>query len=161
MAHFASLCGMPHNISTHRKSYELALPQTALCLMQGKHRLEERQCGKIKQSWSGQRGSNPRHQAWEACTLPAELCPPESFGINNIMEYLNLSSKHNNHAGGYAKSGKNENIVYRMERTALPAISRTLAGITPKAMMIIIRPTLTALVSKSTCTAGFSSGFVQ
>ncbi len=25
--------------------------------------------------WSGQRGSNPRHQAWEACTLPAELCP--------------------------------------------------------------------------------------
>src|SRR5579863_432918 len=26
--------------------------------------------------WSGQRDSNPRHQAWEACTLPAELCPP-------------------------------------------------------------------------------------
>ena len=25
--------------------------------------------------WSGQRDSNPRHQAWEACTLPAELCP--------------------------------------------------------------------------------------
>ena len=25
--------------------------------------------------WSGQRGSNPRHQAWEACTLPTELCP--------------------------------------------------------------------------------------
>src|SRR4030067_3726314 len=24
-------------------------------------------------SWSGRRGSNPRHQAWEACTLPAEL----------------------------------------------------------------------------------------
>ena len=26
-------------------------------------------------SWSGRRGSNPRHQAWEACTLPAELRP--------------------------------------------------------------------------------------
>ncbi len=25
--------------------------------------------------WSGQRDSNPRHQAWEACTLPTELCP--------------------------------------------------------------------------------------
>src|SRR6185295_14628001 len=28
-----------------------------------------------KTKWSGQRDSNPRHQAWEACTLPAELCP--------------------------------------------------------------------------------------
>jgi hypothetical protein len=26
--------------------------------------------------WSGQRDSNPRHSAWEADTLPAELCPP-------------------------------------------------------------------------------------
>jgi hypothetical protein len=26
-------------------------------------------------NWSGQRDSNSRHQAWEACTLPAELCP--------------------------------------------------------------------------------------
>jgi hypothetical protein len=26
--------------------------------------------------WSGKRGSNPRHQAWEACTLPTELFPP-------------------------------------------------------------------------------------
>ena len=25
--------------------------------------------------WSGQRDSNSWHQAWEACTLPAELCP--------------------------------------------------------------------------------------
>src|SRR5215471_16546679 len=25
--------------------------------------------------WSGQRGSNPRHPAWEADALPAELCP--------------------------------------------------------------------------------------
>jgi hypothetical protein len=25
--------------------------------------------------WSGQRDSNSRHQAWEACTLPTELCP--------------------------------------------------------------------------------------
>jgi hypothetical protein len=29
-------------------------------------------CGR----WSGQRGSNPRPQAWEACALPTELCPP-------------------------------------------------------------------------------------
>ena len=26
-------------------------------------------------TWSGQRGSNPRPQAWEACALPTELCP--------------------------------------------------------------------------------------
>jgi hypothetical protein len=26
-------------------------------------------------NWSGQRGSNPRPQAWEACALPTELCP--------------------------------------------------------------------------------------
>jgi hypothetical protein len=25
--------------------------------------------------WSGQRGSNSRLQAWEACALPTELCP--------------------------------------------------------------------------------------
>jgi hypothetical protein len=25
--------------------------------------------------WSGQRDLNSRHQAWEACTLPTELCP--------------------------------------------------------------------------------------
>jgi hypothetical protein len=25
--------------------------------------------------WSGRRGSNPRHSAWEADTLPAELLP--------------------------------------------------------------------------------------
>ena len=28
-----------------------------------------------RRDWSGQRDSNPRHQAWEACTLPTELCP--------------------------------------------------------------------------------------
>ena len=28
------------------------------------------------ESWSGRRDSNPRHQAWEACTLPTELRPP-------------------------------------------------------------------------------------
>src|SRR5512136_1676334 len=26
-------------------------------------------------TWSGQRVSNPRPQAWEACALPTELCP--------------------------------------------------------------------------------------
>ena len=30
----------------------------------------------LKFLWSGKRGSNPRHQAWEACTLPTELFPP-------------------------------------------------------------------------------------
>ncbi len=33
--------------------------------------------------WSGQRDSNPRHQAWEACTLPAELCP---LIIENLLK---------------------------------------------------------------------------
>jgi hypothetical protein len=28
-----------------------------------------------EEDWSGQRGSNPRHPAWEADALPAELCP--------------------------------------------------------------------------------------
>src|SRR5262249_18743980 len=26
--------------------------------------------------WSGRRDSNPRHQPWQGCTLPAELLPP-------------------------------------------------------------------------------------
>ena len=30
---------------------------------------------KGEQPWSGQRDSNSRLQAWEACTLPTELCP--------------------------------------------------------------------------------------
>src|SRR4030095_10801725 len=33
--------------------------------------------------WSGRRGSNPRHRAWEARTLPAELRPPESRNRSN------------------------------------------------------------------------------
>ncbi len=32
--------------------------------------------------WSGQRDSNPRHPAWEADTLPAELCPLSRFEAN-------------------------------------------------------------------------------
>jgi hypothetical protein len=31
--------------------------------------------------WSGRRDSNPRHSAWEADTLPAELLPLGSLGI--------------------------------------------------------------------------------
>src|SRR5919201_6141739 len=30
-------------------------------------------------SASGRRGSNPRHQAWKACALPAELLPRNLF----------------------------------------------------------------------------------
>src|ERR671916_407831 len=29
----------------------------------------------VLRSASGRRGSNPRHQAWKACALPAELLP--------------------------------------------------------------------------------------
>ena len=38
--------------------------------------------------WSGQRGSNPRHQAWEACTLPAELCPL-MFNYGGFWRFVN------------------------------------------------------------------------
>jgi hypothetical protein len=40
--------------------------------------------------WSGQRDSNPRHQAWEACTLPAELCPlnAQRVCIINFSKYV-------------------------------------------------------------------------
>src|SRR3989442_8835970 len=33
-------------------------------------------------NWSGQRESNPRHRAWEARTLPAELCPLPTLESN-------------------------------------------------------------------------------
>ena len=44
--------------------------------------------------WSGQRGSNPRPQAWEACTLPTELHPPSGSYCKpiNILTLINLSS---------------------------------------------------------------------
>jgi hypothetical protein len=33
--------------------------------------------GEREKEWSGTRGSNPRHPAWEAGTLPTELVPLE------------------------------------------------------------------------------------
>jgi hypothetical protein len=36
--------------------------------------------------WSGQRDSNSRHQAWEACTLPTELCPRPVHSRNKLIE---------------------------------------------------------------------------
>src|SRR5690349_7155763 len=39
--------------------------------------------------WSGQRGSNPRHPAWEADALPAELCPPGRANITEEREGFN------------------------------------------------------------------------
>src|SRR5579859_7142583 len=35
--------------------------------------------------WSGRRDSNPRHQPWQGCTLPAELLPLE----RNFYSLLN------------------------------------------------------------------------
>ena len=51
--------------------------------------------------WSGQRGSNPRPQAWEACTLPTELHPPSGSYCKplNILILINLSSTINSQAG--------------------------------------------------------------
>ena len=37
--------------------------------------------GYAQRKWSGRRVSNPRHQAWEACTLPAELRPLSGYMI--------------------------------------------------------------------------------
>jgi hypothetical protein len=42
-------------------------------------------------TYSGKRGSNPRHQAWEACTLPTELFPH----IDNIIKELKGEIKNN------------------------------------------------------------------
>ena len=39
--------------------------------------------------WSGQRGSNSRLQAWEACALPTELCP-------HSKSITTLAHKHRN-----------------------------------------------------------------
>ena len=46
-------------------------------------------------TWSGKRDSNPRHQAWEACTLPTELFPQaasdllrSSHGVNDLTPEL-------------------------------------------------------------------------
>ena len=35
--------------------------------------------GRTLQEWSGRRDSNPRHQPWQGCTLPAELLPRGKF----------------------------------------------------------------------------------
>ena len=32
--------------------------------------------------WSGRRDSNPRHQPWQGCTLPAELLPPGKLPLS-------------------------------------------------------------------------------
>ncbi len=45
-------------------------------------------------SWSGQRGSNPRHQAWEACTLPTELCPPSNIDHHHRSKEQQEESNH-------------------------------------------------------------------
>jgi hypothetical protein len=42
--------------------------------------------------WSGQRDSNPRHQAWEACTLPAELCPLNAQQVYLINSCRNVKA---------------------------------------------------------------------
>ena len=42
--------------------------------------------------WSGQRDSNPRHQAWEACTLPAELCPLNAQQVFLINSCRNVKA---------------------------------------------------------------------
>src|SRR5260370_6202294 len=34
-----------------------------------------------KSGWSGRRDSNPRHQTWQGCTLPAELLPRRRLSI--------------------------------------------------------------------------------
>jgi hypothetical protein len=48
--------------------------------------------------WSGQRDSNSRHQAWEACTLPTELCPliivaklRQNYEIVNIFRNFDIA----------------------------------------------------------------------
>src|ERR1041385_581470 len=35
-------------------------------------------CLGVELDWSGRRDSNPRHQPWQGCTLPAELLPLNS-----------------------------------------------------------------------------------
>ncbi len=64
---------VPRGVRTHLSLYfSMNLP---LWVWRGKVYLSEGCDGE----WSGQRGSNPRLQAWEACTLPTELCPHPSF----------------------------------------------------------------------------------
>ena len=69
------------------------LPLTSAASM-GEAGLPGGPVGRLRQpsrprGWSGQRDSNPRHQAWEACTLPAELCP-----LNAQQVYL-INSREN------------------------------------------------------------------
>src|SRR5581483_7230456 len=51
-------------------------------------------CFMEEREWSGRRDSNPRHQPWQGCTLPAELLPrrqnsivsrPDA-GVNSLAE---------------------------------------------------------------------------
>ena len=44
------------------------------CSIKGKHH-GTGDVAEVIEKWSGRRGSNPRHSAWEADTLPTELLP--------------------------------------------------------------------------------------
>ncbi len=39
-----------------------------------------------ERGWSGRRDSNPRHQPWQGCTLPAELLPRRGTSIVSPLE---------------------------------------------------------------------------
>ena len=43
---------------------------------------------------SGRRGSNPRHQAWKACALPAELLPQVQTPTSCIYANINHRQSH-------------------------------------------------------------------
>ena len=44
----------------------------------------------LKRKWSGTRGSNPRHPAWEAGTLPTELVPLGGFNVPPLAGKINV-----------------------------------------------------------------------
>ena len=66
---------MRQDVAVHRFAHR----KTACLLTLSPLACHEAACGEpVKRrfnAWSGRRGSNPRHQAWKACALPAELLP--------------------------------------------------------------------------------------
>src|ERR1051326_3100584 len=59
----------------------------AFILARGKNERPRRNAAfNLKSFWSGQPDSNRRHQPWQGCTLPTELCPLTDAERRRLVE---------------------------------------------------------------------------
>src|SRR5229473_4338083 len=61
--------------------------------------------------WSGRRDSNPRHQPWQGCTLPAELLPqPRDYNCRSGDAKLSNSAYKPRRDGSLQISYRSEHV---------------------------------------------------